>query len=134
MLEEPALRTARQPGGDIGPSGHDAGAAVDIDGPARDTVSEGRGEIGAGVANVHDVDQLAQWRLFRRLVQQKLEVFQTRRGPRLEWARRDRVYPDAPWPQLVGEVAAGGLECGLDRPHEVVVRHDAVGAVVAHGE
>ena len=36
--------------------------------------------------------------------------------------------------QLVGEVAAAGFERRLHRPHDVVVRHDLVGAVVAHRE
>jgi hypothetical protein len=49
-------------------------------------------------------------------------------------AWRDGVHPDAAWPELVRQVAAGRLQCGLDRSHQVVVRHHLVGAVVAHGE
>ena len=36
--------------------------------------------------------------------------------------------------ELVGEIAARRFERGLDRPHDVVVRHDPVGAIVAHRE
>ncbi|MCY1436134.1 hypothetical protein D9M71_522490 [compost metagenome] len=41
---------------------------------------------------------------------------------------------DAPGAQLVGQVAAGSLQRGLHRTHQVVVGHHLVGAVVAHGE
>ena len=51
-------------------SGNDVRAAVDIDGAAGHAVREGRGEIGAGVAHVHDVHELAQRGFPRRLIQQ----------------------------------------------------------------
>src|SRR5580704_10556641 len=134
MLDEPALSTATQPVMARCLSGDDIGAAVDIDGAAGDALGERRCQVGAGIAHVHDVDEFAQWRLLRRLVQQQLEILEARGRARLERAGRDGVHADAARPQLEGEVAAGGFEGGLDRPHDVVVRHHAVGAVVAHGE
>src|SRR5258705_13866414 len=57
-------------------SGNDVDAAVDIDGATGDAMSEGRGEVGARPTDVHDVDQLAERRLVRRLVQQVLEILE----------------------------------------------------------
>ena len=51
-----------------------------------------------------------------------------------ERARRNGVHANASRPEFVGQVAAGSLQRRLDRPHDVVVRHDAIGAVIAHRE
>ena len=105
-----------------------------VDRPAGDAMGERRGEVGAGIAHIHDVHQLAERRLARRLVQQQLEVLEAGRSARLERAGRDGVDADATRTELVGEIPARRFERGLDRPHDVVVRHHAVGAQVAHGE
>src|SRR5579871_992107 len=96
-------------------SGDEVGAAVDIDEFAGHAPGEGRREIGAGIAYVHDVDELAKRRLVGSLVKHELEILQARRGPSLERARRDRVHPDALRPKFVGEIAADRLKRRLDR-------------------
>ena len=75
MLEEPALRTAMQ--SVMAPSRDDIGATVDIDRSAGDPMRERRRQIGAGETDVHDVDEFADRRFPRRLVQQQLEILQS---------------------------------------------------------
>src|SRR5215203_2477756 len=75
-------------------SGDDVGAPVDIDGAARDTPREWRGEIGAGEADIHDVGQLAERRMRRRLDEQEIEVLEAGRGAGLQRAGRKGVDPD----------------------------------------
>src|SRR4029077_11411529 len=107
MLDEPALSTVTQPVMSRCLSGDYVGAAVDIDGAAGDAMGERRRQVGAGVPHVHDVDELAQWRLLRRLVQKQLEILEARGRASLERPGRDGVHANAPWPELEGEVAAG---------------------------
>src|SRR5664279_5674322 len=59
MLDEPALRTAMQPVISRCPSGNDVGAVVDIDGAVRDAMCERRRQVGAVIAQIHDVDEFA---------------------------------------------------------------------------
>src|SRR5664279_3168671 len=56
MLDEPALRTAMQPVISRCPSGNDVGAVVDIDGAVGDAMCERRRQVGAVIAQIHDVD------------------------------------------------------------------------------
>lgn len=51
------------------------GAAVDVDEAAGDATGEGRRQIGAGVAYVHDVDQFPEGRLVSGFVQQESKSF-----------------------------------------------------------
>ncbi len=55
-------------------SGNEVGAAVDIDCSAGDPSGEGRREIGAGISDVHNVDELPERRLLSRFSEQQLEV------------------------------------------------------------
>ncbi len=72
------------------PLGHDVDAAVDVQRFAGQPACVGRGEEGAGEADVHDVDQFAQRRPLGGLVEQQVEVLQARGGARLQRPRRDR--------------------------------------------
>ena len=58
--------------------------------------------------------------------------FRIHQGKELSY--NNLVDADAAWSQFIGQVAAGSFEGCLHRPHHVVIRHDPVGAVVAHGE
>ena len=51
-------------------------AAVDIDCSAGDPPGEGRCQIGAGISDVHNVDELPERRLLRRFIEQEFEVLQ----------------------------------------------------------
>ena len=55
----------------------------------------GRREERAGEADVHDVDELADRRALRGLVQQQVEILEPGGGARLERPGRDRVHADA---------------------------------------
>ncbi len=55
-------------------SGNEVGAAVDIDCSAGDPPGEGRREIGAGISDVHNVDELPERCLLSRFSEQQLEV------------------------------------------------------------
>src|SRR4051812_14813167 len=67
MLDEPALRTTTN--SDMAVSGDNIGAAVNVDRSASDAVCEGRGEVGAGETDVHDVHKFTDGCLRRCLVQ-----------------------------------------------------------------
>ena len=67
--------------------GHDIRAAVDIQGFTGETTGVGRGEKGAGKADIHDVDKLADRRAIDCLVDHQVEILQPRCGTRLERAR-----------------------------------------------
>src|SRR5262249_9712349 len=77
------------------PSGHDVHAAVDVDRAARDPTRVRCRKIRAGEADVGDVHQLAERRPLGRLVQEQLEILESRGGPGLERTGRNRVDPDA---------------------------------------
>jgi immune inhibitor A len=115
-------------------SGHDVHAAVDVQRLARHPPCVRRREKRAGVAHVHDVDQLADRGALRGLVEEQVEILQAGCSPGLERPGRNGVHPDVARAELVGEIARAGLERGLHRPHDVVVRHDLARAVIAHGE
>src|SRR4029079_18254905 len=74
---------------------HDVHAAVDVDGLAGETPCVGRSEVGAGEADVVDVDQLADRLAARGFVQQQVEVLEARGGAGLERPGRDRMHADA---------------------------------------
>ena len=74
-------------------SRHQIDPSIDIDRAAGDAPGERRREIGAGGADIHDIDQFAERRLVRRFVQQKLEIFQARRRAGLQRPRRNRMDP-----------------------------------------
>src|SRR5215471_14041363 len=96
-------------------SRHDVYATIDINRSARKPAGVRRGEVGAGETNVQDVDQLSDRRSLRGLVEQQIEVLETRSGAGLERPGRDRVHSYALAAQLVGEIAAGCLEGRLHR-------------------
>src|SRR5207247_6412898 len=56
--------------------------AVDVQGLAADPPRIRRGQVGGREADVHDVDELAEGRAFRRLGEQQVEVLETGGGPR----------------------------------------------------
>src|SRR5437867_7547910 len=73
--------------------------AVDVQGLAADPPRIRRGQVGAREADVHDVDELAEGRAFRRLGEQQVEVLETGGGPCLERPRgrsRGRGCPEGP--------------------------------------
>ena len=70
----------------------------------------------------------------RGFVQQKLKVFQARRGSSLQRTGRNRMHANALGAELIGQIAAHRLQRRLHRAHDIVVRHDAIGAEVAHRE
>ena len=84
--------------------------------------------------DIVDVDQFADGRALDGLVQKKVEVLQTRGGPGLQRSRRDGVHADVLVAELIGEIADGALQGGFHRTHQIVVRHDLVGAMIAHGQ
>src|SRR5207247_8528725 len=112
-------------------SRHDVDAAVDIHGGAGEAPRVRRGQIRAGEADVHDVHEIAERGALAGFVEQQVEVPEAGGRARLHRTGRDRVNADVLGPQLVGEVAARGLERRLHRAHHVVVRHDLLRAVIA---
>ena len=70
-------------------------AAVDVQRLAGQPPRVRRREERAGEADVHDVDQFADRRALRGLVEQQVEVLEAGRGARLERPRRDGVHADA---------------------------------------
>jgi hypothetical protein len=79
---------------------HDVRAAVDVDCSARHPPSERRREIGAGPADIHDVDEFAQRRLVGGVVEQQFEGLDARGGACLQRSGRDGVDANAARPQL----------------------------------
>ena len=91
-------------------SGDEVGAAVDVDESACHAPRERRRQVDAGMADVHDVDQLSEGRLVRGLVEEQLEVLDARRRPCLQRTRRDGVDADALRSEFVGQIATGRLQ------------------------
>src|SRR5688500_7183875 len=85
-------------------SAHDIQAAVDVERAAGDAARIGRREVGNGVADVGDVDQLAQRRALRSLVQQQVEILETGGGAGLERPGRYRVHPNVLGAELVRKI------------------------------
>jgi hypothetical protein len=56
--------------------GDDIRSAIDVDRAAGDTSGQRRREVGAGEADIHDIDKLAERRLLSRLIEQMLEILQ----------------------------------------------------------
>ena len=92
---------------------HDVHAAIHANGVAGQAPGVGSAE-GTGAADVHDVRQFAERRPPYRLIEQEIEVFQSRCRPRLERPRRDGMNPDSLRAQFIGEVAAGSLRQRFD--------------------
>src|SRR5262245_41970248 len=83
------------------PSGDDVDAAVDIERLARKPPRVRGGEVRAGEAHVHDVDQLANRRALRRFVEQQVEILEPGCGARLQRAGRDCVDANSLSAELV---------------------------------
>src|SRR5208337_3418823 len=68
------------------------------------------------------------------LVEQLVEMADSRSSARLDRTGRDGVDADSLGPELTGEIAHGALQSGLDGTHHIVMLDDFLGAVIAHRE
>src|SRR5690242_14393483 len=90
-------------------SGDYVGATVHVDGAASDTPGQRGGQVSACKTDIHDIDQLAQRRLLRRLIEQEFEILQSGCRTCLQRPGRNRVHSYSLWPQLVGKIPTSCL-------------------------
>src|SRR3954451_1772314 len=83
---------------------HDIHTAVDVERLPGQTAGVRSREIGAGVADIHRINELAQRGALRRFVEQQLEILEPRSGTRLQRPRRDGMHPNALAAKFIGEI------------------------------
>ena len=81
-----------------------------------------------------DVHQLAYGRAMSCLIEQKIEIFQSARGARLDRARRYCMNPDPLGPKFECEIPHCRFQRGFHGTHDRVGWNHLVGAVIAHGD
>src|SRR5215207_10497036 len=85
-------------------SRHDADTPIDVGDSAGEPPGKRRGQERRRETDIVDVDQFTDGRALTGFVQEKVKVLQTRRGPRLEWSRRDGVHADVLVAELIGQI------------------------------
>src|SRR5690606_11990199 len=109
-------------------------AGIDVMNLAGDAARQVAQEIEAGAADVVDRDVALERRIVLVPFQNVAEIADPGGGERLDRPGRYGVDADLLAAEVDGEIAHRRLERRLGHAHDVVVRHDPLGAVIGEGE
>src|SRR6516165_3143400 len=121
--------TLRAPG-----SGEQMLAAIDGNDGAGEHFRGIRDEEGGEAAALLDGGEAAGWGLADGGGQQIVEMRDAAGGAGGDGPGRDGVHADILGPEFGGGIAHRAFERRLDRAHEVIIRHDALGAEIADSQ
>src|SRR3954469_3511267 len=105
-------------------------AAIDVMHLAGDAGRQIAQQVNAGAADLLDRDVALQWRIELVPFEDVAEVADAGGGERLDRPGGDRVDSDVAAAEIGREIAHACLEGGHGDPHDVVMRHDPLCAVI----